>query len=73
MGTSCDEPLWDGTDGACPAYWRGEDRAVVVVTRLINEWLDRFEKGEEVPGTLGSHPLGVLRERLRLLVLAGKS
>lgn len=54
-----DDPKWDATEAAHPAWWRGYDHAVMAVCDEVNQIID------------GKKPLGVCREpyqslRLRL-------
>jgi hypothetical protein len=39
--TAVDNPFWDCTDGAHPAWWRGEEWGVKSMVRLVHEWLDK--------------------------------
>jgi len=54
-----DDPELDGTDGAHPAYWRGEDYAIKAVCNKLNAILD----GKSVTGVC-NEPLQSLRVRL---------
>lgn len=40
-----DNPELDGTDYAHPAYWRGEDHAVIVLCQKINNILNGHDDG----------------------------
>ena len=33
----CKDPQWDGTDGACPAWWRGNDRGYQAALARVKE------------------------------------
>lgn len=54
-----DDPQWDGTDAAHPAWWRGNDRGVEAVVEIISGVLDG-----KTPGTYGSEALTKLAKRL---------
>lgn len=41
-----DDPQWDGTDAAHPAYWRGEEQSAYQFCRLINNVLSGENKCE---------------------------
>ena len=47
-----DDPQWDATDAAHPAWWRGNDHGVAAVVQIINGTLDG-----KPPGTYGSADL----------------
>ena len=60
--TAEDNEFWDCTDGAHPAWWRGEKYGVESMIRKVDQWLD---------GTLDemmigfSHPkVEALKERI---------
>jgi len=59
-----DNPEWDGTDLAHPAWWRGNDAGVESMVFRINEILDLIEAGEPDKGTFSSQKLNMLRDRL---------
>jgi chromosome segregation ATPase len=70
-----DDPEMDATDGAHPAWWRGNDAGVAGAVRIVNEALD-----EALPlaGCVGGADLervrqriAALRERAERLVRAG--
>lgn len=49
----CCKPEWDGTDGACPSWWRGSDRGweaaqarLAEAEGLLKWFCDRVEAGE---------------------------
>ena len=56
-----DNPFWDGTDAAHPAWWRGEKRGIEAVVDRINVILDGYDRGG---GILGYEKLETLRRRL---------
>lgn len=56
-----DNPQWDGTDAAHPAWWRGNDRGCRFVTQLLTDALDGKDDGG---GWMGYPPLEALRRRL---------
>lgn len=58
-----DDPDADGTDNAHPAWWRGQDAAVAMLTHTINEILDGKDNGAGVM----AEPLESLRRRLLAL------
>ena len=60
-----DDPLWDGTDAAHPAWWRGNDAGVLATVRIVNEILDGKRSG---PAHYGSPELTDLHRRLLALV-----
>ena len=39
--TAKDNPFWDCTDGAHPAWWRGQEYGGKAVVRIVNKWLDQ--------------------------------
>ena len=59
-----DNPEWDGTDLAHPAWWRGNDVGVDSTVLVIQEILNNIESGKENVGTFGSQKLNMLRDRL---------
>jgi hypothetical protein len=56
-----DDPQWDGTDAAHPAWWRGNDRGCRFVTQRLTDALDGKDDGA---GWIGYPPLEALRRRL---------
>jgi hypothetical protein len=54
-----DNPDWDSTDAAHPAWWRGNDAGVEAVVKIVGGILD----GDK-PGTHGSKTLTALVQRL---------
>jgi len=63
-----DDPEWDATDAAHPAWWRGCDYGVEKAAEAINNMMDAFEsKNAEAdpPSNFGSKELNLLRDRLR--------
>jgi len=63
-----DNPEFDGTDGAHPAWWRGCDDGVFSTVRCINGILDDIQANREPRGTFGSEKLNILRDRLYALL-----
>lgn len=63
-----DSPDLDATDGAHPAWWRGEEYGVLSAVRAVNKWLD----GESLSGAY-REPLQMLRTRIVDLVEKGRS
>ncbi len=60
--TAVDNPIWDCTDAAHPAWWRGNKQGVEGMVKRVNEWLDK-PLDEMMKGT--SHPLiQTLKERI---------
>lgn len=67
-GSPCNDEFWDGTDGACPAWWRGADDGVEAIVRGINRVLDRYDKGDYSDnGHFGSEDINKLVERIKKL------
>lgn len=64
-GAAADDSLWDGTDAAPPAWWRGNDAGVLAIVRIVNEILDGKRSG---PAHYGSPELTDLHRRLLALV-----
>jgi hypothetical protein len=58
-----DDPEWDGTDGAHPAWWRGHDHAVAVICQNLCQILD----GAPFAGVC-NEPWESVRKRLAELV-----
>jgi hypothetical protein len=58
-----DNPFWDCTPGAHPAWWRGEEYGAKSMIRLVNKWLDAplkdLDKGTGYP------EVQALKERIR--------
>lgn len=63
-----DDPEWDGTIAAHPAWWRGNDRAVAVLCREINAILDHAE----MPRGMCQEPWESTRRRICLLASKAK-
>jgi hypothetical protein len=57
-----DDPELDATDGAHPAWWRGNDAGVAGACRVLAAVLDGSDGGS---GVVGFEPLEMLRGRLR--------
>jgi hypothetical protein len=55
-----DDPELDGTDGAHPAWWRGNDRGVEAACERIAAVLD----GDAGPYTFGSQRLSEVATRI---------
>ena len=67
MNNNCKDSTFDGTDGACPAWWRGNDDGIRITVNIVNGLLDKFEEGnysEAMAGCFGSEELNKLRDRL---------
>lgn len=60
-----DDPQWDATDAAHPAWWRGNDAGVRVLTDMIQRWVDGQDDGH---GVMGSAPLQKLRTDIQSLL-----
>lgn len=61
--TQRDNPFWDCTDGAHPAWWRGEEYGCKAIVRIVNKWLDTDTLDEMMAGT--SQPeIQALKERI---------
>ena len=52
FGPPCTDSIWDATDGACPAWWRGNDDGVTAVCVSINRLLDGHEPAGRYSGKL---------------------
>lgn len=52
FGSPCLDNIWDATDGACPAWWRGNDDGVTAVCVSINRLLDGHEPAGRYSGKL---------------------
>jgi len=61
--TVVDNPFWDCTDGAHPAWWRGETYGVQGMIRLVNEWLDKPLDDDLMAGSHQAN-LQALKERI---------
>lgn len=61
LEVEADDPQWDGTDAAHPAWWRGNDRGCRFVTQRLTDALDGKDDGA---GWIGYPPLEALRRRL---------
>lgn len=59
---SADQPQWDSTDAAHPAWWRGNDRGVEATVEALNRVLD-----EGKAGTFASPALEKLAQRVASL------
>lgn len=57
-----DNPFWDGTPGAHPAWWRGNDQGVEAVCNIVLDILNK--KVTESVGTYGYAKLNEIRVRL---------
>lgn len=66
-GSPCNDEFWDGTDAACPAWWRGAEDSIVVLVRGIHKTLDALQCGEEPPRNFGSSEINGLVERIETL------
>lgn len=64
IGCEHDDPLWDATDFAHAAWWRGSDHAAEVFCRKVNEVLD----GKDSGSGSGYEPWESTRRRLLALV-----
>lgn len=62
--TIADNPFWDATDVAHPAWWRGDDHGCAVTVERLNAILDGKDDGH---GGFGYEPLERLRRRLLAL------
>lgn len=66
-----DNPFWDATDAAHPAWWRGNDAGVQAVVERLTRTLDGGDTGS---GVFGYPPLTKLRDRiLRLMTAASRT
>jgi hypothetical protein len=68
-----DDPGWDATDGAHPAWWRGSDAGVEGAVAAINKVLDNLEQGQPHTGHFSGASLEALKRRLELLLLKEKT
>lgn len=58
-----DNPFWDCTDAAHPAWWRGCDYGVEAMVRRVNEWLDAPLE-DLSKGAMGDQEVHALRQRI---------
>ncbi len=63
MADPADDPIFDGTDGAHPAWWRGHLHTADQHCKLTNEILD----GKDADGGTANEPWESTRRRLREL------
>jgi hypothetical protein len=59
-----DNPAFDGTDGAHPAWWRGNDAGGAEVTQAVQEMLEGKRQG----GVFGSPELQAISVRIKSLL-----
>ena len=65
MNNNCKDSTFDGTDAACPAYWRGQNYGVNAAAILMHDMLNNFDKGNyELVGQFEPEYLTNLRLRL---------
>ena len=64
-----DNPFWDGTDAAHPAYWRGQDDASAIWAVKLTEWLD----GKDDMSGAHHEPWQTIRSRIYALVHNGET
>ena len=67
MNNNCKDSTFDGTDAACPAYWRGHNEGIEGAVYEINRLLDLLEEGNyklAMEGFYGCDDLTKLRDRL---------
>ena len=64
-----DDPEFDATDAAHPAWWRGNDRGCEAVCEIITKILDGQDDGSGV----FREPIQTMRARLRALVTPGEA
>lgn len=57
----------DGTEGACPAWWRGYDHGYINAVDAINLVLDALDKGDYSDSHFGGEELNKLASRLKSL------
>ncbi len=60
--TTRDNPFWDCTDGAHPAWWRGQEYGCKAIVRIVNEWLD--ETLDEMMVGVSQPAIQALKERI---------
>lgn len=60
---SADNPEWDATDAAHPAWWRGHDHTAKVFCQLVNEILN----GKDVSAGLSGEPWQTTKMRIAQL------
>jgi len=58
-----DDPDWDATDFALPAWWRGEKHGAAVICKAVTEILD----GKDTGGGTNNEPWATVRKRLLAL------
>lgn len=58
-----DDPIYDATDGAHPAWWRGQKHTTQLLCQMINEILDGRDDGSGV----ANEPWESTRRRLLAL------
>lgn len=59
-----DNEFFDGTDGAHPAWWRGDTHGAEAIIKIVKGWLD----GNKLDGYYGSPELNKLKERVMKLI-----
>lgn len=67
-----DDPDFDGTDGAHPAWWRGCEHGVRTTAKIMQTWLNR----EDHRGVYGWSTLNDLRQQIlamKAVVMAAKA
>ena len=68
-----DDPEFDATDAAHPAWWRGNDYGVLKTVSVVNKIMDALESTDlsvRVPYSFGSVELNKLQARLKNLYLS---
>lgn len=60
--TAVDNPFWDCTEGAHPAWWRGEEYGVRGMVKMVNKWLD--ESPEEMMRGASHNEIQALKQRI---------
>lgn len=68
-----DDPEFDATDAAHPAWWRGNDYGVLQTVSVINKIIDDLESKDVnvvVPHSFGSEEINKLQDRLNSIYLS---
>ncbi len=64
VAQASDDPVFDGTDGAHPAWWRGNEAGGAEVVKAVQEMLEGKKQG----GVFGSPELQAISVRIKALL-----
>jgi hypothetical protein len=64
-----DDPGWDATDAAHPAWWRGNEAGSYGAVAAVNRVLDSLGQGKPYTGHFSGAELELLKDRLQGLLL----